>query len=149
MTPLRRISSLRPAGGSSQRLSSPSQHAPGARLQQARQAAHDRALAAAAAAHDDEDIAAADVEAQVALHQGVAVAELHALQADVRCVALMSLRRRHDRPMASKRMVSTAAAMTMNKMAVTTAEVVASPTAAALRPHCMPRRQPEAATMAP
>ena len=32
---------------------------------------------------------------------------------------------------------------------ITTAEVVAVPTAAALRPHCMPRRQPERATMTP
>ena len=32
---------------------------------------------------------------------------------------------------------------------VTTAEVVASPTAEALRPHCMPRRQPARATRTP
>lgn len=31
---------------------------------------------------------------------------------------------------------------TIRTMEVTTAEVVASPTARALRPHCMPRRQP-------
>lgn len=39
--------------------------------------------------------------------------------------------------------------MTMNTIAVTTAEVVASPTAEALRPHCMPRKHPETATIAP
>ncbi len=31
---------------------------------------------------------------------------------------------------------------TIRTIEVTTAEVVASPTARALRPHCMPRRQP-------
>ena len=40
-------------------------------------------------------------------------------------------------------------AMTMRTMAVTTAEVAAAPTAAALRPHCIPRRQPAIATSAP
>ena len=34
----------------------------------------------------------------------------------------------------------------MLTMLVTTAEVVASPTAAALRPHCMPLKQPAKAT---
>ena len=46
-------------------------------------------------------------------------------------------------------MVSSAMAITMKTMLVTTAEVVASPTAAALRPHCMPRRQPATATTMP
>ena len=32
---------------------------------------------------------------------------------------------------------------------VTTAEVVASPTAEALRPHCIPRKQPASATNTP
>jgi hypothetical protein len=34
-------------------------------------------------------------------------------------------------------------------MPVTTADVAAAPTAEALRPHCMPRRQPASATRAP
>ncbi len=34
-------------------------------------------------------------------------------------------------------------------IAITTAEVVALPTAAALRPHCMPRMQPASATITP
>ena len=38
---------------------------------------------------------------------------------------------------------------TMNTMLVTTAEVVARPTAAELRPHCSPRRQPTMATTTP
>ena len=37
----------------------------------------------------------------------------------------------------------------MPTIAVTTAEVAASPTAEALRPHCMPRMQPESATITP
>ncbi len=40
-------------------------------------------------------------------------------------------------------------ASTISTIAVTTAEVAAWPTAAALRPHYMPRRQPEVATSAP
>ena len=43
----------------------------------------------------------------------------------------------------------TAVATTMVTMPVTTAEVVASPTAEALRPHCMPRRQPDRAISTP
>ena len=39
--------------------------------------------------------------------------------------------------------------ITMNTIEVTTAEVVAWPTAAELRPHCMPRRQPATATTTP
>jgi hypothetical protein len=45
--------------------------------------------------------------------------------------------------------VITAVAATMATMAVTTAEVVAAPTAEALRPHCMPRRQPARAISTP
>ena len=39
--------------------------------------------------------------------------------------------------------------ITMNTIEVTTADVVAWPTAAELRPHCMPRRQPATATTTP
>jgi len=40
-------------------------------------------------------------------------------------------------------------AITMKTIPVTTAEVAASPTAEALRPHCMPRIQPESAISTP
>jgi len=42
-----------------------------------------------------------------------------------------------------------AVATTMATMEVTTAEVVASPTAEALRPHYIPRRQPDNAISTP
>ena len=45
--------------------------------------------------------------------------------------------------------VRMAEARMMQTMLVTTAEVVACPTAAALRPHCMPRKQPAKATNIP
>jgi hypothetical protein len=39
--------------------------------------------------------------------------------------------------------------MVISRMALTTADVAACPTASALRPHCMPRRQPAKATIPP
>jgi hypothetical protein len=48
-----------------------------------------------------------------------------------------------------KMTVKRAEARMMHTRLVTTAEVVACPTAAALRPHCMPRRQPAKATNRP
>ena len=42
-----------------------------------------------------------------------------------------------------------AVAITIHTMAVTTAEVVACPTAAAFRPHCMPLRHPVREMMTP
>ncbi len=45
--------------------------------------------------------------------------------------------------------VITAVERMIPTMAVTTADVAASPTAEALRPHCMPRMQPASATITP
>ena len=45
--------------------------------------------------------------------------------------------------------VMIAVATMMLTMLVTTADVVAAPTAEALLPHCIPRRQPESATITP
>jgi hypothetical protein len=54
-----------------------------------------------------------------------------------------------DQPRAWNTTAITAAAIRMKTMKVTTAEVVARPTAEALRPHCMPPSQPDTATIAP
>jgi hypothetical protein len=48
-----------------------------------------------------------------------------------------------------KMTVKMAEAVMMQTMPVTTADVAACPTAAALRPHCMPRRHPASATSMP
>ena len=45
--------------------------------------------------------------------------------------------------------VITAVETMIPTIAVTTAEVAASPTAEALRPHCIPRMQPDSATITP
>ena len=52
-------------------------------------------------------------------------------------------------PNTSYTTVKTASVTMIQTIPVTTAEVAASPTAAALRPLCMPRKQPAKATTAP
>jgi hypothetical protein len=129
---------------------------PFARLEETDHVLQERALAAAAAAHDDEDRAARDLEVQVAHEDEAAVGHGEIAHGDVRVVpgGLVASGVVHHR-LALRcrgRLHSTAkkpSATTIRTMLVTTAEVAASPTAEALLPHCMPRRQPESAIRMP
>ena len=109
----------------------------------------ERALSASAAAHDHEDVAPADLERQVLLHDEVAELHRQPDDGDVNVVVPGSEVGHGQIRSVLQRTVMAAQATTIQTMAVTTAEVVASPTAAALRPHCMPRRQPDSAMITP
>src|SRR5690606_20548029 len=117
---------------------------------------HQAALARARVAHDDEDVAAADFEIDVAHDDVVAVGHRQVAHLDrdvvvalrVPCVAV---RARHgaQMPRTSKITVNTASATMIETMPETTADVAASPTADELPADCMPRKQPKSATSAP
>ena len=91
-------------------------------------------------------VAAADGEVQIALDHEArhrpCVRSRTAMRGGAAMHAQSSERHR-------RQTVKMASATMMKTMPVTTAEVAASPTAAALRPHCMPRRQPAMATSTP
>src|SRR5262249_5076290 len=115
------------------------------RLEQPDQAAEQGALPAAAAAHDDAHVSAIHCEVEIAHDDeaGDRQRQVHPLDVGV------CLFRRHQIPMMENSTANRPQAPMMSTMLVTTAEVVASPTAEALLPHSMPRRQPEMATRAP
>ncbi|MNZ89148.1 hypothetical protein D3C78_1080550 [compost metagenome] len=107
------------------------QHAPGQRRLQADQVAQQGALAAAAAAHHHEHLAATDAEVEVALDHLAAVAgaevfhrEDHVAHAQI--------------PSWVQIRVISASLTTSATMMLTTARVVAWPTAWALRPQARP-----------
>ena len=95
---------------------------------------HQRALPAAAVSHHHEDLSASDREGEVPLDHGIAVRHRqvpHFHRRDRRA------RGRH-RPIPWRSTVAMASTTTTSTMPITTACVVACPTAAALRPHRMP-----------
>ena len=116
------------------------QDAPGRRRLQPDHVAQQRALAAAAAAHDRQDLAAAHREVQTLLDDALAVRHRQAL--DPHDVGI----RRHHHPSLWKTMVVTDAATTIQTMACTTEAVTARPTPSALRCAFRPWRQPASPT---
>src|SRR5713101_1185005 len=114
----------------------------------------ERALAASAASHDHKDVAGTDGEAEIALDDALPVSHVDVADLDPGLASRghhTVRRHRHgpQNPMMLKMTVISASDTMMNTMPVTTAEVAAAPTAAELRPHCMPRRQPAMATSIP
>ena len=151
------------------------QHAASGWLLQAHQVAQQRALAAAAGAHDDQHLAGPHVEIQPLLHRAATGLDGEAAHLHPRTTGLcrgfgkrgpwIRLCRAtgagpwrgsaegasgvgHQNPRLVKTMVVPVAAATTHTRALTTAAVVASPTAWALRPACRPHRQPATATRA-
>src|SRR6185369_15282983 len=121
------------------------------RLEQPDQVAQQRALAAAAAAHDHEDLAARDREVEVVHDHARTVRHREVAHDHVRAGGRGS-RRGAGHPHTPIRLVTIAklpSATTMATMLLTTAEVAASPTADALLPHWIPRRQPNSAIRTP
>ncbi|MNE18005.1 hypothetical protein D3C80_1110070 [compost metagenome] len=107
------------------------QHTAGQRRLQADQVAQQGALAAAAAAHDDEHLAAADGEIEVVLDHLAAVAGAEAFHRENRLAHAQI-------PSWVQIRVISASLTTRATMMLTTARVVAWPTAWALRPQLRP-----------
>ena len=92
-------------------------------------------LATAGAADDEKDVTQVDREVDVTLEHDLAVGHGQVLHGQYRSGSTL-----HTAPTLKilKRMVSTASATTIRTMPITTAAVVDSPTAEALRPQRMP-----------
>src|SRR5262249_49663212 len=113
-------------------------------LVQADHVSKEGALPAAAPAHDEEDVAAVDREVEVAHHDVIPEGHRQALHRDVRIAPGC-----HQIPRTFVRTAKMPSVTMIQTMPSTTAEVAASPTAAASRPQVMPRRQPASATSTP
>src|SRR6266852_4614120 len=114
----------------------------------------ERALAASAASHDHKDVARTDDEVEITLDDALPVSHVDVADLDPGLASRghhTVRRHRHgpQNPMMLKMTVISASDTMMNTMPVTTAEVAAAPTAAELRPHCIPLRQPAMATSIP
>src|SRR5262249_48756528 len=109
-----------------------------------------RALSRPASAHDHEDLPALHREVEIAHEEEAAVGHGQLSDLDVRRAGTLALvAGRHQTLSALQITAKIPSATTSSTMLVTTAEVAASPTADALLPHCMPRRQPERAIRRP
>ncbi len=124
----------------------PVEHFPSQRLFQPDQDLEKCALPAAASAHDDEDVSLVYRKGEVALKDKSAVRHGEVLNDDVGLGHSLSL---SQMPSTSHTTVMIAVATMMLTMLVTTADLVASPTAEALLPHCMPLRHPATAMRIP
>src|SRR6185436_1809569 len=103
------------------------------------------ALAASAPPHDEEDIAAADPEVEVTHDDVVPVRHREALHAYLDGTHL-----RHFQIPTTLQMTAKMPSVAMiQTIASTTADVAAWPTAAASRPHRIPRRHPASAISTP